>query len=387
MSKNFLSIIIIILLSIFFGIIILPDVSAGCVGNPSLHCYDVKIKEMCSFFSPLCIWTGLNCFNAPGKSCSDATESQCSTVIHCTSDVPTCDSGVCCDRGYIADKNFVCAKLAINWRCSGQKIYKSFISQHCSGNDYSKCDGLIFSDSPVLVDACTTNYGEPYGCIERMNITDNLSISGDDSGLSCESFSELRCFDGIDNDNDGVMDCADNDCINSLVSDAPYHSFKCTDNDIWYYTRCGTRTDLMTDCGVYSCVNGSTMCNAVRCGDYPYTIEPGETCDGYNLNNQSCETLGMVSGTLRCAANCTAYETYGCCPAPAITICGTGACERNITRTCIDGVYDECIPGKPSTERCNGIDDDCDGVIDEDCSASGKKGFFYSILRWLGFRK
>ncbi|MGV8172031.1 MAG: hypothetical protein ACP5OA_05040, partial [Candidatus Woesearchaeota archaeon] len=168
MGKNLLSIIIIILLSIFFGIIILPDVSAGCVGNPSLHCSDVNIKEMCSFFSPLCSWNGLNCINAPGKSCSDATESQCSNVISCTSDVPTCDSGVCCDRGYIADKNFVCAKLAINWRCSGQKIYKSFLVGHCSGTTSSGCNGVMDLDTPILIDTCI-DHGEPYSCTEGMN--------------------------------------------------------------------------------------------------------------------------------------------------------------------------------------------------------------------------
>ena len=47
------------------------------------------------------------------------------------------------------------------------------------------------------------------------------------------------------------------------------------------------------------------------------------------------------------------------------TICGVGACERSVIR-CIDGVEQPCIPGQPSAETCNGLDDDCDGLVDED---------------------
>jgi len=33
---------------------------------------------------------------------------------------------------------------------------------------------------------------------------------------------------------------------------------------------------------------------------------------------------------------------------------------------CSAGVPQPCVPGEPSAETCNGIDDDCDGLIDED---------------------
>ncbi|HET8945636.1 MAG TPA: MopE-related protein [Candidatus Polarisedimenticolia bacterium] len=43
--------------------------------------------------------------------------------------------------------------------------------------------------------------------------------------------------------------------------------------------------------------------------------------------------------------------------------CGTGSCLRTVI-ACTDGVPNACLPGLPSAETCNGLDDNCDGVID-----------------------
>ena len=49
--------------------------------------------------------------------------------------------------------------------------------------------------------------------------------------------------------------------------------------------------------------------------------------------------------------------------------CGVGPCmERNRPSTCVDGVEERCQPGPPAItdETCDGVDDDCDTVLDED---------------------
>ena len=44
--------------------------------------------------------------------------------------------------------------------------------------------------------------------------------------------------------------------------------------------------------------------------------------------------------------------------------CGTGACRRNGVG-CVNGVPQSCTPGMPMPETCNGLDDDCNGSVDD----------------------
>jgi hypothetical protein len=50
--------------------------------------------------------------------------------------------------------------------------------------------------------------------------------------------------------------------------------------------------------------------------------------------------------------------------------CGFGVCARTV-QACSDGAPATCVPGTPqtTTDPCDGEDDDCDGVVDEDCAA------------------
>ena len=45
-------------------------------------------------------------------------------------------------------------------------------------------------------------------------------------------------------------------------------------------------------------------------------------------------------------------------------VCGTGPCRR-VTAACFDGGVTACFPGPAGTEVCNGIDDDCNGTVDD----------------------
>ncbi|TAK24010.1 MAG: hypothetical protein EPO40_24925, partial [Myxococcaceae bacterium] len=49
------------------------------------------------------------------------------------------------------------------------------------------------------------------------------------------------------------------------------------------------------------------------------------------------------------------------------TTCGSGLCARTVNN-CVGGVVQVCVPGGSGTETCNNLDDDCDGAVDEGLS-------------------
>ncbi len=56
------------------------------------------------------------------------------------------------------------------------------------------------------------------------------------------------------------------------------------------------------------------------------------------------------------------------------TSCGVGACGATGSTSCVAGtVQDSCSPGSPAADdsTCDGIDDDCDGSVDEDGTCGG----------------
>lgn len=56
------------------------------------------------------------------------------------------------------------------------------------------------------------------------------------------------------------------------------------------------------------------------------------------------------------------------------TTCGIGACASTGSLRCDAGAeVDDCVPGTPAFDDslCNGVDDDCDGLVDEDADLDG----------------
>jgi hypothetical protein len=132
-------------------------------------------------------------------------------------------------------------------------------------------------------------------------------------------------------------------------------------------------------CGV--CGGNGAACQQQPTQQLQTGIQPlplaGTQCYNASMVNPICR-LGTYNSQQKCVPallnvttevcngvddDCDGLVDFG---APAIaTTCGIGACQ-NTVYSCANGAGPNatCVPGQPSAEVCNGVDDDCDGAID-----------------------
>ncbi|MCB9644711.1 MAG: hypothetical protein H6728_16680 [Myxococcales bacterium] len=109
--------------------------------------------------------------------------------------------------------------------------------------------------------------------------------------------------------------------------------------------------------------------NTLRC--VPRNVNPTCTTDADCLSGQACVVGQCI------AQSCQTGETISCVLGGQTGPCSVGE------RTCRNGVWSSCEPKNATgtQETCNGVDDDCDGQVDEDfkgkfetCEVVGKQG-------------
>ena len=185
------------------------------------------------------------------------------------------------------------------------------------------------------------------------------------STADSESTEDGTCDDGLDNDCDGRIDDEDPDCDDCVPE-------FCNGEDDDCDTLIDEDFDLRTDplncgsCGYY-CLdrpNAEPICVLGECAiecEEGYADLNGEPEDG-------CEALCVPSDDPSESA-CDGVDDD--CDGPVDEdyvpyTCGTGACETD--SVCFRG-SEECLPLEPESATdtlCDGIDNDCDGNVDED---------------------
>lgn len=296
----------------------------------------------------------------------------------------------------------------------------------CDGFD-DDCDGLIDDEYAVVQTDCGIGACHSTGnltCVSGAEVDTCVAGTGTAADTVCNDVDD-DCDGQVDEDitptptNCGVGGCARTGlayCISGVISDSCVPGTPAADDSVCNGVDddCNSQVDEdyvapPTSCGVGACLSSGTA--ACINGVITNTCVAGTpaandtVCNGIDddCNNQVDEDYVPVStscgfgvcvssGTAWCASGaisdtCTplappsttdatcdgfdddcsgaADEDYVATP----TSCGVGACARTGAMACVSGsVSNTCVAGVPAANdaNCNGIDDDCNGQVDED---------------------
>lgn len=221
-----------------------------------------------------------------------------------------------------------CVPVGPDTNCDG-------VDDDCNGK---ADDGYVPLPTTCGIGACAAS-GET-ACVNGQIIDSCIPETSGTEG----PVGNISCSDLVDNDCDGKTDGEDTDCGGQCVPVAEVCDGQ--DND------CDGQVDesipaIPTTCGVGACAaTGESTCQNGQMVDNCTPGTPGtETC-----NNIDDDCDGQVDEGI----------------APVSTTCGVGACMKTGQAVCTDGQWsDDCMPGIPGAETCNLIDDDCNGIVDD----------------------
>ncbi|MBR9704322.1 hypothetical protein GOV12_02840 [Candidatus Pacearchaeota archaeon] len=247
---------------------------------------------------------------------------------------------------------------------------------NCNGAD-DDCDGEIDDDYSITVTTC--GVGECFGNIGTLSCLGGFEFDSCNnlSGAVPELCEDGTAFDGLDNDCDGEIDELDCDNFCDIDGDGHSSNILCLlwgpiddcddfdedrfpgnpeicdnkDNDCNFLTNDGINEvwyNQETNCGSGVCANtGNLLCIGGISNNNCVNNTPTGIDNDCNSLDDNCN--GLVD------------ENY----LETTSFCGLGECLRNGTQRCINGVEDDdCTSGNPGIETCNSLDDDCDGIPD-----------------------
>ena len=351
-------------------------------------CEDDCVGQRClteSAISPDCYVDGdCDATTCPEGTCVDTPTSDCTALCAMGEKTQTCTLAEKDTLRVAANQLGAC--FGNQEQCSGGGFWEiadgdyNPVPEACNGID-DDCNGVIDD----MFETC----GDPGLCQNTINTCDpaNPSVPILCTTLTPPSPVEI-CNDGLDNDCEGSPDdgcsCGDNECMpgENYIDcpgdcDPPADGTPCEDGDL--------------------CTTGDAIQAGVCTSGAPVVCDDGNLC----VVNPTCDPATGCSATkLACpdAVDCTEDScdtAAGCLHTPNHALCDDGDACTIDTCDAIDGCLHSPDPGCGSTdadndghssiasggddcddsdpavhpgalELCNGTDDDCDAVIDND---------------------
>ena len=306
-----------------------------CGGGPGEICDDgvdndgdgaIDCDDTDCFFSPDCLGGAEDCFNG--------IDDDADGLIDCD-DIPDCQAAPGCDYG--------------GGDC-------------CTDNGSPGCENDLGEDCVCAADPFCCESGWDALCVD---------VYENQCGGSCGGqLPETACADGIDNDNDTLIDCNDADCFLDPNCLGPQFEFSCTngvDDDLDGLVDCDD-----TDCALDpACQNtGTEVCDDGIDNDGDADVD----CDDTDCESEPVCDAGD-------GACCAANGTPGCEDEPGEDcVCSIDpfCCNVAWDSICADEYEDVCGGICTGAEDCvNGVDDDGDGLIDcadPDCATDPSCG-------------
>jgi len=329
-------------------------------GNPAdgceYHCpVDPPAAEVCNGVDDDCDGIIDDHLTDVGAPCDDFCPplAPCVASKTCMYQLSSC-AGACC--GLCTEGTTICA--------GGRKacgMGQGPMREVCDGID-NNCDGQIDEGFDLMNDPvdcgrcgndCTGQLPHAVGgCSQGACVIASCQIGWADLDGNAANGCEYRCpvspptmevCNGIDDDCDGIVDDhlvqPPNDCVQASLcaGAAPV----CCGSAGWLcdYPSVSPHVEVT---GVVSCQGG------VRAGD----LRPAETlCDGWDGNCNGLVDESFVELGMPCTVGA------GACAATGAFVCSSD--QRGTTCPALANAT------AASDERCNGIDDDCDGQVDE----------------------